>query len=189
MIKNEGSLGSLRTTKPLTIPPKGQMIIKGHTHIKAACTRLTVCLDDSSATSLPRGVVMSPSVGYLEPGSSTSKLSVEVVNHLQQAVTILAKARICDLYSTDDVITLDQQGTGLPENALKDGNSAFLDNFEQLKETLSEEQAEEVLNVLRRWLTVFSQHDLDLSLTDQAVHHIRSKMTPPSRKSPDRYLQ
>ena len=82
MMKNEGSLGSLRTTKPLTIPPKGRMIIKGKIHVKAVCTRLTVCLDDSSATSLPRGVVISPSVGYLEPGSSTSKLSVKVVNHL-----------------------------------------------------------------------------------------------------------
>ena len=100
---------------------------------------------------------------------------MEVVNHFQQAVAIPAKARICDLYSTDDVITLDQPGTGLPETASKDGNFSFLDNFEHLKETLPEKQAEEVLNVLRRWPTVFSQHDLDLGLTDQAVHRIRLK--------------
>ena len=97
MAKSESSLGFLKTTKPVTIPPNGRMIIKGQTHVRAVCSRMTVCLDGSETSSLPKGVVISPSVNYLEPGASTSKLSAEVVNHLQQAVTIPAKARICDL--------------------------------------------------------------------------------------------
>ena len=100
------------------------MIIKGQTHVRAVCSRMTVCLDGSE-TSLPKGVVVSPSVNYLEPGVSTSMLSAEVVNYLQQAVTIPAKARICDMYSTDDVITLDQQNLDLDTSAAECDEASF----------------------------------------------------------------
>ena len=84
------------------------MIIKGKIHVKAIYTCLTVCMDETKMTSLPKAVIISPSVGYLEPVTSLTKLPVEIVNLLQQAVTIPAKARICDSYSPDDVVTPDQ---------------------------------------------------------------------------------
>ena len=45
LAKSESSLGFLKTTKPVTIPPNGHMIIKGQTHVRAVCSRISVCLD------------------------------------------------------------------------------------------------------------------------------------------------
>ena len=184
MTKSHSALGSLKTTKPLTIPPNGRMIIKGQTRVRPVCSRMTVCLDESEASSLPKGVMISPSVNYLEPGTATSKLSVEVVNHLQQSVTIPAKARICDLYSTDDVITLDNPDTGAQTLLPGDKGTSFLDHFNHIKETLPEEKVTQVMELLQKWPDVFSQHDLDLGLTDQAVHRIRLKDDQPFKERP-----
>ena len=96
MANSKNSPGFLKTTKSVTIPPNGRLIIKGQTHVKAVFACMTVCLDGSKTISLPKGVVISPSVNYLELGVWTSKLSAEVVNHSQQPVTISAKVRICD---------------------------------------------------------------------------------------------
>ena len=159
------------------------MIIKGQTHVRAVCSCMTICLDGSE-TRLPKGVVISPSVNYLELGTSTSKLSVEVVNHLQQAVTIPAKARVCDLYSTNDVITLAQQNLDLDTSASECDEASFLKHFQHIKDTLPEEKVDEVLGLLQKWPSVFSHHELDLSLTNQAVHHIKLKDDTPFKEKP-----
>ena len=62
MAKSESSLGILKTTKPVTIPPNGRMSIKGHTHVRAVCSHMTVCLDGSETMSLPKGLVGSPTI-------------------------------------------------------------------------------------------------------------------------------
>ena len=181
--KCESSFGFLKTTKPVTIPPNGQMIIKGQSHVRAVYSPMTVCLDGSE-TSLPKDLVVSPSVNYLEPSASTSKLSAEVVNHLQQAITIPAKARICDLYSTDDVITQDQQNLDLDTSASECDEASFLKHFQHIRDTLPEEKVDEVLGLLQKWSGVFSHHDLDLGLTNQAVHHIKLKDDAPFKEKP-----
>ena len=162
------------------------MIIKGQTHVRAVCSRMTVCLVGSE-TSLPKGVVVSPSVNYLQPGASTSKLSAELVNHLQQAVTIPGKARICDLYITDDVITLDQQNLDLDTPASECDEASFLKHFQHIRDTLPEEKVDEVLGLLQKWPSVFSHHDLDLGLTNQAVDHIKLKDDTPFKEKEDRF--
>ena len=74
--------------------------------------------------------VISPCVLTLLPCISSSKLLVQVINHLVQEVSNPAKARICDLYSTEDVtslnsaVTIDQSSeTGLRSHS-------FLDHFQ-----------------------------------------------------------
>ena len=94
-----------------------------------------------------------PRLNYLKPGNATSKLSVEVVNHLQQSVTIPAKARICDLYSTDDVITLDNPDTGAPTLLPGDKETSFLDHFNHIRETLPEEKVTQVMELKNGQMT------------------------------------
>ena len=55
---------------------------------------------------------------------------------MQQAVTIPAKARICNLYSIDDVITLDQQNLDLYTSASEYDEASFLKHFQHMKDTL-----------------------------------------------------
>ena len=45
-------------------------------------------MEGSKVTSLPKVAVILPSVGYLEPSTSTTKLPVEILNHFQQLIKI-----------------------------------------------------------------------------------------------------
>ena len=163
------SLGSLTITKPLTVPARGRVMVYGQTRVKAICQQLNICLD--GAKGLPRGVLATPCVNTITPGHSRSKLPVELVNHLSQDVTIPAKARICDLYSLEDIELLDHATAEMPLTGKSPEDMHFLNNFQHLKHQLDDQQIEDMHQLLLKWKTVFSQHDLDLGLMPQ----------PPSR--------
>ena len=61
-------------------------------------------------------------------------------------------------------------------------SSDFLKHFQPLDANLEPHQVEEVKQKLLNWSHVFSQHDLDLGLTDKAVHKIRLKDDKPFKQ-------
>ena len=73
---------------------------------------MNICLD--GARGLPKGVLATPCVNTITPGHSKSKLPVELVNYLSQEVTIPAKARICELYSLEDIDLLETEMEEFP---------------------------------------------------------------------------
>ena len=184
LVNTPDSLGSLIIGKPLTIPPNGRMVIQGHTRVKAVCQGITVCLDGSNG--LPKGVLATPSVTTLPPGRKRTKLPVELVNHSAQTVTVPAKARVCDLYSTEDVTPLGPSSLpGVSGSSNIDmGKECFLTNFVGIRETLTEERVREVEDLLMKWRGVFSLHDMDLGLTDKVEHRIRLSDDVPFKEKP-----
>ena len=145
---------------------------------------MTVCLDGS--TGLPKRVLATPSVTTLQPGRKRTKLPVELVNHSAQTITIAAKARVCNLYSTEDVTPLEPSSLpGNPDSPNTDmGKGYFLSNFARMRETLTDEQVKEVEDLLMKWKEVFSLHDLDLGITDKVEHRIRLSDDVPFKEKP-----
>ena len=128
--------------------------------------------------------MVTPSVNIVSPGRSKIGLPIDLVNHLSQPVTIPAKTRICELYSTEDVVGLEK---GSVANEVSFNQSAdFLDNFSHMKETLSDEQVCEVQRLLVKWKLIFDFGfwDLDLGLTTKAEHHIRLTDNVPFKEKP-----
>ena len=97
-------------SKPLVVPPRSCVVIQGQTRVQSLSQRISVCLEETKEQSVTRGVVVSPCLHNLLPDTS-SKLMVQVVIHLDHEVSIPVKARICDLYSTEDVISLNSAVT------------------------------------------------------------------------------
>ena len=183
VVENTSCLGVMTSTKPLTIPAHGRVIFHGQTRAKAICQKLTVCLDGASG--LPKVVIATPGVNCISPGRTKRKLPVELVNHLSQDVTIPAKARICDLYSTEDVDLIeDNEGGGVSCIASSGSDADFLEDFLHIKNQLPVEQVEEMQQLLLKWKSVFSLHDLDLGLTDKVEHCIRLKDNTPFKEKP-----
>ena len=168
------------TTKPIVIPPNGCVTVIGQTRVQAISHRMNVCLEGSEHTILPKGVLLSPCVNMIEPGKSITKLPVQLTNQLDQTVTIPAKARLCELYSTDDVSNLE----GDSPDECTATQPDFLQHFVHIQKTLDEKQQEEVNTFLERWKSLFSLHDLDLGLTDKAVHQIHLKDNTPFKERP-----
>ena len=184
IVNTSEPLGFLRTIKPLVVPPRSCVVIQGRTRVQALSQRISVCLEEAKEQSLPRGVVVSPCVLTLLPGTSSSKLPVQVVNHLDQEVSIPAKTRICDLYSIEDVSSLNSTVPIGQSSGNEVGSDSFLDHFQDLSETLSGVEVEEVQRLLTEWKSIFSLHDLDLGLTDKAIHRIRLKDDVPFKERP-----
>ena len=167
VVNNPDSLGEVRTTQSLDIPANGRMLVYERTWLRPVCQCMIVCADGVSH--LLKGLVVTPSLNFIAPGKSRAKVPVEVVNHSLQVVTIPAKAKVCELYSNEDVVGLDQ---GVTETE-QDDQPKFLANFGHLKDNLSSSHVQEVRALLLKWKSIFSLHDLDLGFTDKAVHHIR----------------
>ena len=68
--------------------------------------RMPVCLD--GADGLPKGVLATPCINTLHQGRKQTKLPIELINHSSKAATIPVRARVCDLYSTEDIRPIDQ---------------------------------------------------------------------------------
>ena len=175
------SLSLLTTSKPIVIPPNGCITVIGQTRVQAISHQMSVCLESSEWTILPKGVLVSPCVNWIQPGQSITKLPVQLTNQLDQMVTIPAKARICKLYSMDDVSKLKQDGSDEGETSTP---SDFLHHFAHIQHTLDEKQQKEVNKFLNSWKSLFSLHDLDLGLTNKAVHRIDLKDNTPFKERP-----
>ena len=184
IVNTSESLGFLRIARSVVVPPRSSVIIHGRTRVQSISQRISVCLEETSQQSLPRGLVVSPCVYDLLPGTSTAKLPIQVVNHLDQEVSIPAKARICDLYSTEDVSPLPTSAICDQSSPMESSEDSFLDHFQELSKTLECDEVKEVQDLLCKWKSVFSLHDLDLGLTDKAEHRIRLKDDIPFKEKP-----
>jgi dUTPase len=183
----EGSLGDVTTTKAITVPPNGRSLIHGMTRASAAaCCRINVMVHESSGSPLPGGLVVSPGVLHLEPGSS-KRVSLEVTNYSQKQVTIPAKASICELHhvrlvppqlqadvnplSKDQTPVISCSGVvhenkepkpGLggtsPREESVEGDSFTKQFHESLCLNLTDKQVGEVEELLTKWQSVFSLH-------------------------------
>ena len=183
VVDNTSSLGVMTSTKPFTIPAHDCVVFHGQTRVKVVCQKLTVCLDGASG--LPKRVIATPSVSCISLGQAKSKLPVELVNHLFQDVTIPAKARICDLYSTEDVDLMeDNKGGEASYTVSNESDSNFLKNFLHMNDQFPVEQVEEMQQLLLKWKSVFFLHDLELCLTDKAEHCIHLKDDTPFKEKP-----
>ena len=62
--------GSIKTTKPVTLPPFSTTIIKGSTKLRSHGMRLNLIAEPSKSTHLPSSVQCAPAYCSLEPGSN-----------------------------------------------------------------------------------------------------------------------
>ena len=77
---------SIKTTKPVILPPFSTTIVKGNTKFRSHGMRLNLIAESSNGTQLPSGVQCIPAYCTLEPGSS--RVSVGLRNLSSGSITI-----------------------------------------------------------------------------------------------------
>ena len=103
---------------------------------------------------------------------------IELINHSAQTVTVPQKACLYEVYTVAQISSMNNKDLKIHEA----DSSAFLKHFQHLDANLEPDQVEEVKQKLLNWNHVFSQHDLDLGLTDKAVHKICLKDDEPFKQ-------
>ena len=87
--------GSIKTTKPVTLPPFSTTIIKGSTKLRSHCMRLNLIAESSKRTNLPPSVQCAPTYCTLEPGSN--RVAVGLRNISSKFITIPSRAVVGQL--------------------------------------------------------------------------------------------
>ena len=77
---------SIKTTKPVMLPPSSITAVKGNTKFRSHGMRLNLIAESSNGTQLPSGVQSIPTYCTLEPGSS--RVSVGLRNLSSRSITI-----------------------------------------------------------------------------------------------------
>ena len=81
---------SIKTTKPVTLPPFSTTIIKGSIKLRSHGMRLNLIAEPSDKTQLPSSVQCAPTYCTFEPGSN--RVAVGLGNILSQSITIPSRA-------------------------------------------------------------------------------------------------
>ena len=93
-----GSIGQVKTTKAITVPARGKIVVSGLTRAAfGACMRMNVKLEESAVERLPGGLLVTPGLRHLHPGKS-ERVAVKIVNSALHDVTIPSKTCLCDLH-------------------------------------------------------------------------------------------
>ena len=195
------TLGTVNTTKPVTLPPGGKTTVHALTRASSVgCLNINVMVDEPSR-GLPGGLILTPVLCKLKPDVKSQRIDAEITNMSKRPVTIPAKHQIGDICTVDflssDITGVDQQSTTIsqisssniqsetfqldttPSLSIERGNQFPSQFRESLLETLTSEQVNLVEKLILKWKDVFSLHDLDLGKTSLTKHHINlSDPTP-----------
>ena len=86
---------TVKTTKPITLPPFFTMVFKGHTKLKGHGMRLNLIAEPSEMDQLPPSVQCTPTYCNLEPGSN--RVTVGLRNVSAKQITIPSRAVVCQV--------------------------------------------------------------------------------------------
>ena len=86
---------TVKTTKPMTLPPFSTMVVKGHNKLKGHGMRLNLIAEPSEINQLPPSVQCTPTYCNLEPGSN--RVTVGLRNVLAKQITIPSRELVCQV--------------------------------------------------------------------------------------------
>ena len=162
--------GSIKTTKPVTLPPFSTTTVKGSTKLNSHGMQLNLIAESSSVTHLPSSVQCAPTYCALEPGSSRVAVGLEnlsswsikipsqvVVGQLQQAT--IQKAQASE--NQNKQCPLGEEGTWVLDQLNLEGLDVW-----------TEDQQKAAKDLLVDSPDVFSENNLDLGKCNILKHDI-----------------
>ena len=158
-----GVVGSVVSVDRMKLQPMERVAVRGRAEVGGECCQLCVLAgEDESRNALPQGLVVTPSVQYLQVRGGQGELVVEISNVSDRVIAVSAGSVLCQL----------QQVTLVPSQEVgPDVNQSV--KVPIAHEGLSTTQVEQVEQLVQQWADVFSQHDLDLGHTTLLKHRIR----------------
>jgi hypothetical protein len=159
------SLGQVLCTQRTVIQPRETSRINGLTRMHTARNTLVLTEAEQEISSLPSGLVLEPCVREIYTSDLTYvRMGVKVSNLTDHPITVPKKTPLCNLHQVSAVHPCTNS------QPMKDDE--FLKMF-SLDCDLSEDQKEQVQDMLVRWKDIFSCSDTDMGHTDLVKHQIK----------------
>ena len=174
---------TVKTTKPITLPPFSTTIAHGDTKLKSHGVRLNLIADPFKDSQLPFSVQCTPTYCNLEPGSN--RVTVGLRNISARKITVSSRTIVCQVQLANMVPPSQTPKEQAPSENKKEDEQLDLGEIC----TWSVEQQQAARKLLCDYSETFSKNDLDLGkcnilkhniqLTDQQPFKERYRRIPP----------
>ena len=179
---------TVKTTKPITLPPFSTTVVHGHTKLKSHGVRLNLIAEPFKDSQLPSNIQCTPTYCNLEPGSN--RVTVGLRNISARKITVPSRTIVCQIQLANMVPPIQTSKEQPPTEIKREDDSCILDQLDLGEiNTWSEEQQHAARKLLCDYSETFSKNDLDLGkcnilkhniqLTDQQPFKERYRRIPP----------
>ena len=179
---------TVKTTKPITLPPFSTTVVHGHTKLKSHGVRLNLIAEPIKDSQLPSNIQCTPTYCNLEPGPN--RVTVGLRNNSARKITVPSRTIVCQIQLANMVPPIQTLKEQPPTEIKREDDSCILDQLELGEiNTWSEEQQHAARKLLCDYSETFSKNDLHLGkcnilkhniqLTDQQSFKERYRRIPP----------
>ena len=179
---------TVKTTKPITLPPFSTTFVHGHTKLKSHGVKLNLIAEPFKDSQLPSSIQCTPSYCNLEPGSN--RVTVGLRNISSRKITVPSRTIVCQIQLANMVPPIQTSKEQPPTEIKKENESCILDQLDLGEiNTWSVQQQQAARKLLCDYSEIFSKNDLDLGkcnilkhniqLTDKQPFKERYRMIPP----------
>ena len=162
---------TVKTTKPITLPPFSTTVVHGHTKLKGHGVKLNLMAEPFKDSQLPSNIQCTPTYCTLEPGSN--RVTVGLRNISVRKITVPSKTIVCQLQLANMIPPIQTSKEQPPRNLKEEDDPCTLDQLDLGEiNTWSEEQQQAARKLLCDYSETFSKNDLDLGKYNLLKHNI-----------------
>ena len=163
---------TVKTTKPITLPPFSTTIVHGHTKLKSHGVRLNLIAEPFKDSQLPSSIQCTPTYCNLEPGCN--RVTVGLRNISSRKITVPSRTIVCQVQLANMVPPIQTSKEQATTENKKEDESCILEQLELGEiSTWSVEQQQAAKKLLCDYSETFSKNDLDLGKCNILKHNIQ----------------
>ena len=119
---------TVKTTKPITLPPFPTTIVHGNTKLKSHGLKLNLIAEPFKDSQLPSSIQFTPSYCNLEPGSN--RVTVGIRNVSARKITVPSRTIVCQIQLANMVPPIQTSKEQPPTENKKGDESCILDQID-----------------------------------------------------------
>ena len=147
---------TVKTTKPITLPPFSTTVVHEHTKLKSHGVKLNLIAEPFKDSQLPSNIQCTPTYCNLEPGSN--RVTVGLRNISARKITVPSRTIVCQIQLANMVPPIQTSKEQPPNKIKKDDDSCILDQLDLGEiNTWSEEQQHAARKLLCEYSETFSK--------------------------------
>ena len=118
---------TVKTTKPITLPPFSTTVVHGHTKLKSHGVRLNLIAEPFKDSQLPSNIQCTPTYCNLEPGSN--RVTVGLRNISARKITVPSRTIVCQIQLANMVPPIQTSKEQPPTEIKREDDSCILDQL------------------------------------------------------------
>ena len=118
---------TVKTTKPITLPPFSTTTVHGHTKLKSHGVKLNLIAEPFKDSQLPTSIQCMPTYCNLEPGSN--RVTVGLRNVSARKITVTSRTIVCQVHLANMIPPIHTQKEQAPTENKKEDESCILEHI------------------------------------------------------------